>query len=296
MKIGLALGLLAGSGLLLSGAALIRTTPPLWVEIAPYVGSTMDTRAALRRVATQVATITLIHRPQSLWGNDRQVTQSLRQAARKISLQEFRHQQIRFAGFSSLAVGGWVTLRLASHAGISPAIGVTLLALAPVVGGWYAKWSLLSSAAARVTRIEQQLPMILDLLAFGLAAGQAILPALKKISQMCSGDLADELDQVVIAVSTGVPLSDALGAAKNRVNSDAFTRSVRALIVALERGTPLALVLRAQANDARALSQRRLVELASKKETTMMLPVVFLILPMIVIVALYPGLIALQML
>jgi tight adherence protein C len=135
----------------------------------------------------------------------------------------------------------------------------------------------------------------LDLLAFALAAGQAILPALKKISQMCSGDLAEELGQVVAAVATGVTLSEALEAVQVRVNSDVLTRSLRSLTVALERGTPLAMVLRAQADDARAQSQRHLVELASKKETAMMLPVVFFILPMIVIVALYPGLVALQM-
>jgi tight adherence protein C len=175
-------------------------------------------------------------------------------------------------------------------------LGIPLLAAAPILGGWYAKWSLASSAAIRITRIEQQLPTILDLLAFALAAGQAILPALKKISQMCSGDLAEELNEVVTSVSTGVPLGDALDAAQLRVGSDAFTRSIRSLVVALERGTPLALVLRAQATDARGLSQRHLIELASKKETAMMLPVVFFILPMIVVVALFPGLIALQML
>jgi tight adherence protein C len=185
---------------------------------------------------------------------------------------------------------------MASGSGFSPLFGMLLLATAPVFGGWYAKWSLANSATSRIARIEQQFPTILDLLAFALAAGQAILPALKKISEMCSGDLAEELNQVVISVSTGVPLGDALDVAQLRVGSEAFTRSIRSLVVALERGTPLALVLRAQATDARGLAQRRLIELASKKETAMMLPVVFFILPMIVVVALYPGLVALQML
>lgn len=46
--------------------------------------------------------------------------------------------------------------------------------------------------------------------------------------------------------------------------------------------------------DSRNLESRKLMTLAGKKETLMMIPVVFLILPMIVIVALYPGLMALQ--
>jgi len=296
MTLGLTLGLLAGSGLLLCGAALHRTAPPLWVQLAPYVGGTVDPHRSWQRTATQAASKGLIHRPQSLWGNDRLVTQLLMQAARGQTLRIFRQQQIRFAGLATLVTSGWIVLRMASGSGFSPMLGIPLLAAAPILGGWYAKWSLASSAAIRITRIEQQLPTILDLLAFALAAGQAILPALKKISQMCSGDLAEELNEVVTSVSTGVPLGDALDAAQLRVGSDAFTRSIRSLVVALERGTPLALVLRAQATDARGLSQRHLIELASKKETAMMLPVVFFILPMIVVVALFPGLIALQML
>jgi tight adherence protein C len=66
--------------------------------------------------------------------------------------------------------------------------------------------------------------------------------------------------------------------------------------MALERGTPLAEVLRAQAHDSRAEAGRMLLILAGKKETAMMIPVVFLILPVIVAVALYPGLVALNVL
>jgi tight adherence protein C len=64
--------------------------------------------------------------------------------------------------------------------------------------------------------------------------------------------------------------------------------------MAIERGTPIADVLRAQAMDARNLEARKLMTLAGKKETLMMIPVVFLILPLIVVVALYPGLTALN--
>ena len=295
MTFGMTLGFIAGTGLLLCAAVLFRTAPPLWVQISPYVGSPIGTYSHWQQVLSQFMSKVLINRPQSPWGSDRHIEQLLTQAASQQSLPLFRQQQIRFAGLSGMGICGWVVLRIASGRGISPVMGLLLLTFAPVLGGWFARWSLSNSATERVNGIEQQLPMILDLLAFALAAGQALLPALKKITQMCSGDLVDELRQVVAAVSTGIVLSEALDAAQVRVNSDAFTRTVRALVVALDRGTPLALVLRAQADDARGVAQGRLVELASKKETAMMLPVVFFILPMIVVVALYPGLVALQM-
>jgi len=63
----------------------------------------------------------------------------------------------------------------------------------------------------------------------------------------------------------------------------------------LERGTPLAEVLRAQAQDARDEAKRELLEVAGKKEVAMLVPLVFLILPITVIFAIFPGIAVLQM-
>jgi tight adherence protein C len=64
------------------------------------------------------------------------------------------------------------------------------------------------------------------------------------------------------------------------------------MAVAIERGTPLADVLRAQAADVRAMSKRQLLEAGGRKEIAMMIPVVFLVLPITIVFALYPGLIS----
>lgn len=48
-------------------------------------------------------------------------------------------------------------------------------------------------------------------------------------------------------------------------------------------------MLRAQAQDVREESRRLLMEQGGKKEIVMMLPVVFLILPVTVLFAIYPG-------
>jgi len=63
--------------------------------------------------------------------------------------------------------------------------------------------------------------------------------------------------------------------------------------VAIERGTPLADVLHAQALDVRELGKRALLDAGGRKEIAMLLPVVFLILPVTVLFALYPGLLTL---
>ena len=66
------------------------------------------------------------------------------------------------------------------------------------------------------------------------------------------------------------------------------------MAVAIERGTPLADVLRAQAADVRALGKRQLLESGGRKEIAMMVPVVFIVLPITILFALYPGLLAIS--
>ena len=72
----------------------------------------------------------------------------------------------------------------------------------------------------------------------------------------------------------------------------ALSRFVAGVLVAVERGTPLAEVLRAQAADVREAGKRALLESGGRREIAMLLPVVFGILPTTVVFALYPGLVA----
>lgn len=80
---------------------------------------------------------------------------------------------------------------------------------------------------------------------------------------------------------------------RDRTEIDALARFVDGMVVAVERGTPLAEVLRAQAVDARESGKRALLEAGGRREIAMMIPVVFLVLPVTVAFALYPGLFSL---
>jgi tight adherence protein C len=66
------------------------------------------------------------------------------------------------------------------------------------------------------------------------------------------------------------------------------------MVIAVERGTPLAEVLRAQAQDVREGGRRVVLEAGGKKEIAMMVPVVFLVLPITVLFAVFPGFAFLQ--
>jgi tight adherence protein C len=67
---------------------------------------------------------------------------------------------------------------------------------------------------------------------------------------------------------------DALQEFSSRTDLGPLVPFVDGMIVAVERGTPLADVLRAQAQDVRDTAKRELMESAGKKEIGMMVPVV----------------------
>jgi len=75
----------------------------------------------------------------------------------------------------------------------------------------------------------------------------------------------------------------------DRTGLTSLSRFVDGIVVAVERGTPLADVLRAQAQDVRESGRRAVMDEAGRKEIGMMVPVVFLILPVTVLFAIYPG-------
>jgi tight adherence protein C len=90
-----------------------------------------------------------------------------------------------------------------------------------------------------------------------------------------------------------MPLLSALEGIAQRTSVPSLTRFVDGLAIAVERGTPLADVLRAQATDVREAGKQALLEAGGRKEIAMMIPVVFLVLPVTVLFAAYPALVSL---
>jgi tight adherence protein C len=293
---GMLFGALFASGLILCANVLRKPSLSMSDKISPYVG--MGSTKSLNFTQQFLAAINsaLTTRSWSPWSKNDEISKWLRQSESEFTLPGFRRKQIIFAGYSTLAATVWALLRLSSGKGLSPVLALALLFSAFIGGGWYAKWSLASQANKRRLTIEEQLPAVLDLLAFAVSAGEPVLLALRRISKSCTGPLVAELAKVVNSVNSGDGLVPALNQMSSQIESQPLTRATHSLELALERGTPLVQVLRAQAADARAHQLRMLLVLAGHKETSMMLPVVFLILPMIVAVALYPGMIALQVL
>jgi len=164
------------------------------------------------------------------------------------------------------------------------------------IGGITIVDALLAHAARRRSaRIAEEFPTVVEFLALSVSAGESILEALRRVARTGSGELAGELDRVVQRSAAGQPLVVALAELRDDLAVPAVGRLIDQVLAALERGTPLADVLRAHALDARDESKRRLLEAAGTREVAMLVPLVFLILPVTVLFAVWPGLMVLQL-
>ncbi len=293
---GFFIGATFGFGIVLLVNVLNQPKVAMADQISPFVGKGSVKSVNLTQTIFSAVSNLLTTSNWSPWSNSVEISKWLQQAESPLSLSGFRRKQIVLAGIAVVASIVWLLLRLAVAKNTSPVFSLVLISGMFVSGGWFAKWSLTQEAQRRRSTMEEQLPAVLDLLAFAVSAGEPVLTALHRISKSCTGPLIAELGKVVDSVNSGEGLVPALSQMSNQIESQAISRATHSLGLALERGTPLAQVLRAQAADARAHQIRRLLVVAGQKETLMMLPVVFLILPMIVAVALYPGMIALQVL
>ncbi len=140
-----------------------------------------------------------------------------------------------------------------------------------------------------------EFPTVAELLALSVGAGEGAVGALDRVARTCRGELSAELRRTLADARAGATLVQALEGLAARTSLVSLSRFVDGVAVAIERGTPLAEVLRAQAQDVRDLSRRQLMETGGKKEIAMMIPVVFMVLPVTVVFAVYPGLAVLSL-
>lgn len=178
--------------------------------------------------------------------------------------------------------GGLLTLAEPSFA----AVGV--LAAVGAMGALWGQGARARAAArARARAIEEQVPVLADLLALGVSAGATPVAAMDRAARHLSGPLGEDITMAMDRVRSGEAVESVLIDLGGE--SPSLSRLVESMLIALDRGTPLSDVLRAQALDARADERRRLMESAGRKDVAMLVPIVFLVLPSVVLIALFPA-------
>lgn len=219
----------------------------------------------------------------------------LRQAGRPGDVERYRLEQLFWLGGGALAGVLLVVVLVAQGKELSGLAGVLLVGVLAIAGLLLHDRRLATEIRKRGQRMSAQLPTVAELLAFAVSAGETPLAALDRVARTVTGDLAAEIAVLVNDVRGGTPFLAGLRALADASPSLDVARFVDGIAVATERGTPLADVLRAQAADSRAAGRRALLESAGRKEILMLVPVVFFILPIVVVIALFPGLHNLQL-
>lgn len=138
-------------------------------------------------------------------------------------------------------------------------------------------------------QIELEFPMIVELFAILLAGNQSPATALEHISRRTQGEFASVLSGAVLEIHRGANFGRALDLLSARIQSPMVRRFCDSLMIAVERGSPLIEVVSRQVEEVRNEQRSRLLEAAGKAEIALMIPVVFLILPISVLFALWPS-------
>jgi tight adherence protein C len=203
-------------------------------------------------------------------------------------VEAFRAEQVVWAAAGLLLGGVFATLLWWQRS--TPIAPLLVAVLASGAAGFLGRdWALGRQVARREDQLLAEFPTVADLLALSVAAGEGAAAALDRVVRVSSGQLSGELGRALADVRAGCTLVEALGQLAGRTGLPSLARFVDGVVVAVERGTPLGEVLTAQAQDVREARRRALIETAGRKEIGMMVPVVFLVLPVTVLFAVYPG-------
>lgn len=301
-------GLLGGSlatGLLLVLTALLHSRRPnLSARLEPYLRDVTVPDRVFAAAALVSSTPVLVqrlagpyltrgaHLLERVLGGDASIRRRLVRSGSRMTTHAFRVEQLLY-GAVGLGVALLASLLLLASGAAVPLV-LAVVGVGALAGVLARDQALSVAVTRRERRLLAEFPAVADMLALSLAAGEGTVSALERIVRITRGELSGELGHALADAHTGASLTTALGGIADRTALPSLQRFVDGIAVAVERGTPLADVLRSQAADVREADRRRLIETGGRKDILMMVPVVFLVLPVTILFALYPGFVTLR--
>jgi len=264
----------------------LRDVPQLAPPAAPTGGPWGQVFGpVLRRAASQLERVV---------GGAASVRRRLERAGLDRTVADFRVEQVVW-GLAAFGVAASfsVLIALRSPGRVVPL--AILCALSFVFGVLMRENRLTAQVRQREQQVLAELPAVAELMALAVAAGEGPTAALERVVSRSHGALSEDLTRVLARVRTGTPVAVAFDEYSARTGLPVVARFASGIAVAVERGTPLADLLHAQAGDVREAQRRSLIESGARREVLMMVPVVFLVLPVTVLFAFWPGVIGLNL-
>jgi tight adherence protein C len=178
---------------------------------------------------------------------------------------------------------------LASSGTAMSGMNLLLLVVSFAAGWQFPAFMIRKRGTKRIDDIERALPELIDLLIATIEAGMAFSAALALVSGRMHGALGDELRLTMKQQSLGMTIQQAMDGLIERVD----TPSARAFVRTAGRGETLGVsigpVLRELSSDQRRRRRQAAREKMQKAPIKMLFPLMFLIMPALMIVLMYPA-------
>jgi tight adherence protein C len=276
--------MLAVGGLLFVARLPVNRRPGLEARLTPYLRDTARPSRLLAAPRDKGGpALLMVLRPvlrdlgrgvERLLGGATSVRRRMERAGQSPDVESFRAEQVVW-GVCTGAIGPAMAIVMWLKDGGS-VIPLVLLVLCAAGIGIVARDQLLTrSANRREQQMLAEFPTVAELLALAVGAGEGATGALERVCRLSEGQLASELRQCLADAHAGANLAAALQGLADRTGLASLARFVDGIVIAVERGTPLADLLRSQAQDVREAGRRAVMEEGGKKEIAMMIPTKF---------------------
>ena len=143
------------------------------------------------------------------------------------------------------------------------------------------------------TNLRFTVPDVAGVLGLLLAAGLPVSVALAWLAPRTNGEIGEILTAVIENIELGADITSEL-AELSSFQDPGLTELAQKLLLMIERGAGVSHQVFELATSLRHALYRELLQKAGSNETKMLIPTVFLILPVTVLFALFPSLVVLQ--
>jgi tight adherence protein C len=143
---------------------------------------------------------------------------------------------------------------------------------------------LYNAGLKREALMQRALPDAMDLLTVSVEAGLGFDAAVMKVARNTKGPLALEFSRLLQEMQIGTGRADAMRALAERSTLKDLRSFSLAMVQADQLGVPIGRVLRVQSQEMRVKKRQRAEEQAQKVPVKIMIPLIFFIMPCLLIV------------
>jgi tight adherence protein C len=147
----------------------------------------------------------------------------------------------------------------------------------------------ITGSYVKESEMNEELVNILQMLSIMISAGESPMMALRYISQRSVGYIPTLIKQSFSKYESGNNLTQTLEYIAVATGSSSVRRLTNSIQIAIQRGTPILDVLNNQVQSLNKQINLALLKKSGKSEITLLIPVVFLILPVSISFAIWPS-------